>query len=205
MIEGIIYRYKSPSGKYYIGQTIDEYSRRTIFLNVNLKYGGPKIENARKKYGPENFEYTVLMKVTGDNKEEVKQYLDTLEIGFIKMYDSINIGYNSNEGGLGNRGYKPTKEHIERTRKSLKEKDIIPWNKGKKCGNRSEETKLKISQKLKGKHPSDETRKKLSESHKGKIISKEQREKMINSLKGHIGYTKGKHRVYNPDGTYHYE
>ena len=35
-------------------------------------YSGPKIENARKKYGPENFEYKVLMKVTGDNEEEVK-------------------------------------------------------------------------------------------------------------------------------------
>lgn len=205
MIEGVIYRYKSPSGKYYIGQTIDEKHRRTIFLNLNCKYGGPKIENARRKYGPQNFEYTVLMKVTGDNPEEVKKYLDTLEIGFIKMYDSHNNGYNGCEGGLGNRGHKRTEETINRQRTTIKAKGIIPWNKGLKCLNRSEETKRKISESLKGKHPSEETRKKLSDSHKGKTISKDQREKMINSLKGHKGYTKGKYRVYSPDGSYHYE
>ena len=36
MIEGIIYKYTSPSGKFYIGQTIDEKSRRAQFLNGEI-------------------------------------------------------------------------------------------------------------------------------------------------------------------------
>lgn len=57
---GIIYKYTSPSGKVYIGQTIDEKKRRKEFRNLNIKYAGRKINHARKKYGPENFEYEVL-------------------------------------------------------------------------------------------------------------------------------------------------
>ena len=124
MIEGVIYRYKSPSGKYYIGQTIDEERRRRNFFNINKIYGGPKIEKARKKYGPENFEYTVLMKVAGDDPEEVKQYLNTLEIGFIRMYDSFKNGYNMCEGGSSNVGYHHSEEAKKRIGKAHKGKII---------------------------------------------------------------------------------
>ena len=140
MIEGVIYRYKSPSGKYYIGQTIDEKHRRMKFLNNGIYYGGPKIEAARKKYGPENFEYVVLMKVTGDNPEDVKKYLNTLEIGFIRMYNSIENGYNIQEGG---------DSHIGQ----------VAWNKGKKG--------CQVAWN-KGKSLDEEVKKKLSEAHKGK-------------------------------------
>jgi group I intron endonuclease len=136
--EGIIYRYKSPSGKYYIGQTINEERRRGRFL-YDKSYGGPKIDRARKKYGPENFEYTVLVKVTGDNQDEVKHYLDILEIEFIKMYDSVENGYNIVKGGGGCVGF-----------------------------NHSESTKEKISKSNKGNRMSDDARRKISEAKKGK-------------------------------------
>ena len=241
MIEGVIYRYKSPSGKCYIGQTIDERKRRWNFLNIDTQYGGSKIENARKKYGPENFEYTVLMKVTGDNQSEVKQYLNTLEIGFIRMYDSFKNGYNLTEGGDGSVGYKVTEEtkeklrkvnvgkHLndehrkkigignsgktrsEETRRKISDslKGNISWNKEK---NLSEEARRKISDSLKGNIPwnkgksmSKEQKKKLSEVHKGKTLSEETKRKLSESLIGHKSTTKGKHRVYSPDGSYHYE
>ena len=115
MTEGVIYRYKSPSGKYYIGQTIDEERRRKKFL-YNKIYAGPKINRARQKYGPENFEYTILMKVIGDDLNEIKNILNTLEIGFIKMYDSIDNGYNSCYGGISNAGY----HHTEKAKRSIK-------------------------------------------------------------------------------------
>ena len=211
MIEGVIYRYKSPSGKYYIGQTIDESQRRVVFLNQNCRYGGNKIDSARKKYSPENFEYTVLMKVTGDDPEEVKQYLNTLEIGFIRMYDSYNTGYNSTIGGGGLPGHKHSEETKQRI--SLKKYLYNPV-KGKPSPKKgipmSEESKKKMSEARLGKTPwnkglkgvqpgywvgktrSEETRKKISENRKGK-------------LKGRIALNKGKHRVYSPDGSYHYE
>lgn len=54
-------------------------------------------------------------------------------------------------------------------------------NKGKP---RSLETKLKMSKSLKGKTRSLETRRKMSESHKGKSLSEETRRKMSESRKG---------------------
>lgn len=51
MTRGIIYKYTSPSGKSYIGQTINEVQRRYDFRNLNETYAGLKIENARHKYG----------------------------------------------------------------------------------------------------------------------------------------------------------
>lgn len=194
--EGIIYRYKSPSGKYYIGQTINEESRRYNFL-YEKRYGGMKIDNARKKYGPENFEYAVLMKVTGDNREEVIGYLNQLEQFFIKQYDSIKNGYNSSEGGKNGLLSEETKRKMSEVRKGHPT---------------SEETKKKISEKHKGKVYSEETRKKMSESRKGKTpgnkgkpMTMEQRRKMSTAKMGKPSPRRGLkfgHRVYNTDGTF---
>ena len=226
MIEGVIYRYKSPSGKYYIGQTIDEERRRKNFIR-DITYAGDKINYARKKYGPENFEYTILMKVIGDDKEGVIRYLNVLEPFFIKQYNSIENGYNSSEGGKNGLLSEYTKKKMSEVRTGHKT---------------SEETKRKISEKHKGKIFSEETKKKMSDSRKGKIpgnkgksMTAEQRLKMSIAKKGkpscnkgrhlseehkrHISESnrkkmtderrlkisiavKGSHRVYNPDGTW---
>lgn len=210
MTEGVIYRYKSPSGKYYIGQTVNEERRRRCFL-YDDKYGGSKIDRARKKYGPKDFEYTVLIKVEGDNPDEVKHYLDELEIGFIRIYNSIENGYNIVKGGEGCVGFHHTEESKEKNRKAhygkISPKKGIPL---------SEEQKKKMSESLKGKCPwmkgkkhSEETRRKISESRKGKgtwnkgvPMSEEQKRKLSEVHKGKPAPIKGRHRVYNPDGTY---
>ena len=56
---GIIYKYTSPSGKIYIGQTMNEKERRKKFLGKS-SYAGEKIDTARKIYGPSSFIYEVL-------------------------------------------------------------------------------------------------------------------------------------------------
>lgn len=99
MYRGVIYKYTSPSGKNYIGQTINEKARRGVFLNRNKEYAGPKINKARDKYGPENFEYQVIFAVESLVKEEVLKILDEKEIQYIEMFDSFNNGYNSDLGG----------------------------------------------------------------------------------------------------------
>lgn len=98
-IKGIIYKYKSPSNKVYIGQTLNEERRKKEFQNLNDKYGGKKIENARKKHGPQNFEYTVLFQKEFCNIEEAIKELNLKEIEFIQQYDSIKNGYNISSGG----------------------------------------------------------------------------------------------------------
>lgn len=96
----------------------------------------------------------------------------------------------------------PTGVYIrtEKTRKKMSKvhKGKIPWNKGKKgqiAWNkgipRSEETKRKISESLKGiknpnygKHRTEETKKKISESHKGIMASKKTKIMMSKMRKG---------------------
>jgi len=108
MFRGVIYLYESPVGKYYVGQTCDEENRRRTFLK-NKKYCSDitsPIDNARKKYGPENFKYTILEIIETNCQEELTIKLDALEIYYIEKYDSFKNGYNSTLGGGGTRGYK---------------------------------------------------------------------------------------------------
>ena len=119
-MKGIIYKYTSPSGKIYIGQTINEKKRRNAFFNLNKSYAGPKINHAREKYGPENFQYEVLFTVTSKIKEELVDILNEKEKQYIKYYDSFKNGYNSDEGG-NSCTYERTEEHKKKASKRVKE------------------------------------------------------------------------------------
>ena len=119
MIRGIIYLYKSPSNKYYVGQTYDEEHRRKTFLSKRKRYCSGKnspIDNARIKYGPENFEYKILEEIEAETLDELKLRLDNMEIYYINKYDSFKNGYNCTVGGKGIRGYKWREESREKMR-----------------------------------------------------------------------------------------
>ena len=76
MIDGVIYKYVSPSGKVYIGQTTNEKERRSNFLNSTCIYAGHKINKAREKYGVNNFEYEVIFRVSSKIYSEVIDILN---------------------------------------------------------------------------------------------------------------------------------
>ena len=152
MIRGIIYKYTSPSDKVYIGQTIDERKRRNTFLNLNLSYGGDKIDNARAKYKPENFNYEIIIEKEYITKEEAKSDLDRLEIYYIDYYDSYLNGYNSALGGGTTTGYKFTDEQRQKVSEIQKGRII------------TDEHRANISSALKGKSKTEEHKRKLSES-----------------------------------------
>ena len=59
MKKGIIYKYTSPSGKHYIGKTINPKARKREHL-CNSKVLKTKFYSAVRKYGLESFEYEVL-------------------------------------------------------------------------------------------------------------------------------------------------
>lgn len=113
-MKGIVYKYQSPNGKCYIGQTVNESKRRNVFLRENEDYAGVKINNARKKYGAKNFSYEVLEVIERDDIDELSKELDSLEEHYIEIYDSFKNGYNMSIGGDGSRGYKITQEHKEK-------------------------------------------------------------------------------------------
>lgn len=132
MVEGIIYRYISPNGKSYIGQTTNERLRRRSWFSGKYHYAGAKIDRARAKYGRNAFAYEVLVRNTYSSKELAISDLNKLEIYYIGLYDSYRNGYNCTIGGDGVVGFKMTECQITKLRAA---------NYGKKL---SEEHKKKI-------------------------------------------------------------
>ena len=155
MITGIIYKYTSPSGKSYIGQTTNEaYRRRMWFNNGRYTGGRSKIDRARKKYGVNNFVYEILFKKDYATIEIATEELNKLESYFIGLFDTYRHGYNSTLGGDGTRGYKL-----------------------------DELAKNKISFATKGKKKSKEFSNKMSAIHKGRPMSEAAKKKLSNSKK----------------------
>lgn len=105
-MRGVIYKYVSPTNKVYIGQTLNEYARKAMWKNINHPYAGPYINNARAKYGCENFKYKVLAVLESEDEVFLRAYIDELEQYYINLYDSRNPskGYNITPGGLGHKG-----------------------------------------------------------------------------------------------------
>ena len=178
-MKGIIYKYTSPSGKCYIGQTMNEARRKQEFLGCS-NYAGNKIDIARKKYGPSNFSYEILYEAEDDNMQTLMEELNYMETYYIGYYDSINNGYNISIGGQSLNGILLNEEAKQRMIKTLKEYYKTHPNpfKGHK---HSEETKEKIRAKrkgipspMKGKHLnlSEEKRKEISERVKKQVSGK---------------------------------
>ena len=107
---GIIYRRYiiNDKGKEvsYVGQTCDPDKRNADFLNLRVQYSGLRIENALKKYGPENFSYEVLETVTSKSESELTRRLNELEVFYIEKFNSFYDGYNHTLGGGGANGYR---------------------------------------------------------------------------------------------------
>lgn len=174
MIYGIIYRYVSPSGKSYIGQTTDEQKRRNCF-NDRKYYSGKRMDRAIKKYGAENFTYEVLYCGEYTTMNEAIADLNRKEQEYITLFDSYHNGYNMTLGGEGVRGLFPNPESVRKMRKNLKAYYRTHANPFK--GRKHSETTRKILSELAskrtgekaamyGKHLSDEQKQLLSDCAK---------------------------------------
>ncbi len=174
MIYGVIYRYVSPSGKSYIGQTTDEVKRRRCF-NDRKYYSGKRMDKAIKKYGAENFTYEVLFRGEYETMDKAIEDLNRREREYIRQFNSYHNGYNMTLGGEGVRGLFPTPDAVARMRAGLREHYRTHPNpfQGKK---HSKETRKILSELAKqrtgekagmhGKHLSDEQKRNLSECAK---------------------------------------
>jgi len=120
-MKGVIYCYHCvPTGKKYIGQTIDEKTRKKKHIS-DSKTQDLKFYRAVRKHGWENFIYGII-------SEFDENILNEKEMFYIEIYDSFENGYNSTLGGEGKRGYKLLQETKELISKALKGK---PMNHGK--------------------------------------------------------------------------
>ena len=89
---GYIYKYTSPSGKSYIGQTIRSLKERAGHGGKRYKESH-EFYKAIKKYGFKNFEVEILAEV-------LQEQLDQIEIKYIQLFNTlIPNGYNISAGG----------------------------------------------------------------------------------------------------------
>lgn len=157
----VIYKVISPSGKIYIGQTIDYKSRLNRYKNNNCKKQ-LKLYNSLLKYGYESHKFEII--VEGDFNRNL---LNELEIHYINLYNSFNNGLNLTLGGGGRSGYLHTDE--AKLKMKLKAIGNSRWL-GK---NHTDESKEKISKSkigVKRQPMGEETKAKLSISKSRKII-----------------------------------
>lgn len=163
-----VYKHTSPSGKVYIGITRQNIKKR--WQNGNGYAHSEHFKNAILKYGWNNIKHEILY--TGLSKDEACK----MEIELIAHYksDQREFGYNNSKGGeCGNKLSDETKQKISNALKGKKVSDETrqklsdshkghkPWNKGVKmqqhqhypkgAKRHSEQTRKKISERLKGK------------------------------------------------------
>lgn len=167
---GVIYKITNRvNGKCYIGQAQDPSTRfknhraNPFCKNEKNRTNIPKLYNAMRKYGLENFEFKILVKV--ENFE-----LDRLEKAIILRYDSVKNGYNITFGGntpLGIKRSEETKKKISDAKKGKpfnKSPASIASNMRRIGTHQTQETKDKISAKLSNRLLRQETKDKLSDS-----------------------------------------
>lgn len=140
-MEGVIYKWTNKKNcKKYVGQTIHP-EKRYLQHKRGERADSQLIDRAILKYGPDNFDYTVLLTIHADTREELRELLDEAEIASIRLeqsYYKTGLGYNMTLGGMTRGSY----NHTEETRQKLSK--IM---KGKK---RSEAAKKSVSEGLKG-------------------------------------------------------
>jgi len=215
---GIIYCAENNiNDKVYIGQTMHSLNIRK--RDHMRKANDFHFSRALKKY--DNWNWNIICDIEAPNNKLLKELLDIAEKMYIEQYDSFKNGYNMTKGGEGRSGYKCSEEtraklraantgkvsgmkgkkasKETRAKQSVAAKGQKSWNKGKKLGPRSEATKLKISEKLKGKTNalghivSDELKLKLANKSRMHKHSEETKAKISKLVKGEKNPFYGKH------------
>jgi group I intron endonuclease len=206
-----IYKIESPTGKIYIGQSVDIYNRWRQYRQFESTLTQRILFHSFKKHGQSNHSFSIVCELPMDVSPSI---LCSYEQFFIDQFRAA--GYEMmNIRDAGNRG-----KHSEHTKRLMSEKqkgrkqspeailkmsqakkgkvgprlgakltpEQIERMKGSKGFKHSEETKRKISQNNarhnKGVPASEASKLKNKLAHLGKVMTEEQKIKISNSLKG---------------------
>lgn len=114
--KGLLYKVTSPSGKVYVGKTIQDLNTRKLrHLRESKKESNNYFHNAIKKYGS-----ALKWEIIQDNIDESQ--LSNMEIYYINKFDSYNNGYNSTQGGEGGNTYSLlSPSDLEKVKNKIKE------------------------------------------------------------------------------------
>lgn len=159
-----IYKIISPTGRIYIGQSVNIERRFSAYKGMNCRQQ-TKLYYSLLKHGVDQHEFSVLEVCDQD-------CLDQLESYYIEKFNTFNSrhGLNLQSGGYGGKHSDESRQKISASRIGM----VF-----------SDETRLKMSEKRKalnlkpslGKVCSAETKLKLSAINKGKKLSQESIEK----------------------------
>ena len=155
MLKVGIYKITSPSGRVYVGQSINIEKRFREYLKVKNCRSQRKLYNSFKKYGVKNHKFEIL--------EICKTYqLNKKERFYQEKFDVIKKGLNCRLTKTKSKSGRLSEE----TRQKMSLSSLGSKNSffGKK---HSKKNIKKISQASKGRFKSKETRQKISESQKG--------------------------------------
>ena len=163
-----IYKITSPSGKIYIGQSVNILSRISKYKNAKC-ITQPIILKSILKYGWENHLFEIVLECDKSELNEKERY-------YQELFNCI--GRNGLNCMLTNTSTKTGKARQE-TIDKLKGRKLSESTRQKMRDRKlSDETKLKISISNTGRIVSKKTRDKISESNKGKKRSQEYIDKM---------------------------
>ena len=175
-----IYKIESPTGKIYIGQSVDIGRRWRYHKEMRDKYKKTILYRSFIKYGTETHIFTLLEECPKDKLNEREKF-------YIEKYDTFDTKHGMNLTSGGDSNVKMSREakekiskakkgksiphligfkHDEKTKKRLAE--LATDNKNWLGKNHSEETKAKIREKRKHQIFTEETRRKLSISSTGR-------------------------------------
>jgi group I intron endonuclease len=130
---GVIYKITNPTGKIYIGCTIDWKRRFSEYRRLSM-VGQKKLYNSLKKYGYENHVFEII-------EEYDETMLHEREIYYINYYNCITEGLNIR---LGNRNGRLTEETKQKISESLKGRPVTWETHGSKGYKYTDEQKQKM-------------------------------------------------------------
>ena len=186
-----IYKITSPTGRIYIGQSVDIDYRWNDYRNKNCK-SQPRLSRSFLKHGIDNHKFEVIEECSIESLNEKERYYQDL---YKCIYDGLNCRLTASDGKSGRMSKESrlkmseagkrkvmTAEHKEKIKKGnvrpmlgkkhTAESLALMSENRKKCPIRkgyslSQETKDKIALKATGRKASEETKAKMSLQRKG--------------------------------------
>lgn len=156
-----IYKITSPSGKVYVGQSIDLYRRIDAYKRMSNVKNQPKLYNSFKKYGANNHVFEIIetcnYSIISDRERYWQEYYDVLgKNGLNCIYANCNNSSYVFSDDVkkkmsdSKKGIKFTETHKNRISKSLKGKrkteshknNLSKSNKNRRTGDRHHNSKL---------------------------------------------------------------